>query len=552
MILLLTVTLPFVLLCLLLPTSRLRRVSLVAGCAAHFAVVMGSWIYPVLAVANPGTLLALDPLGHLFVTLISLLFLATSIFFVGYHQKVLVSQRVFLACMLLLLASLTLVCAAQHLGVLWVALEAASLAATPLIYFRLGPRALEATWKFLLMNSVGIALGLLGIFCLGLSTTAPAPAATTLSATTAEVAETAPHGEEGIGMTVTALREAAPRLDIAWVRAAFLLVLVGFGTKMGLAPLHSWKPDAYAEAPPPIAALFAGGVTLGAFLGILRVFQVCLAVGQGPFASLWMTAFGLLSILVAGIFIIGNNDYRRILAYTSVEHMGILVLAVGLAGLGGTQSSVLGAQSSPAYAAMLHTLHNTLNKGVLFFAVGFIWRIYKSNRISDVKGALHHHPIAGVIFLGGLCATTALPPFGMFYSEFAIILAAVQTHQWFILIGFIVTITICFVGVMTAMLPMAFGAPSVLPVTEGSDGASSSSFGHWREPTMLLPAAGMLILALALSLYQPDYVTRALHAAADQLTPVPVQTAEIPAGVTTAPDRPSTAPAGDHLEEGHL
>jgi hydrogenase-4 component F len=468
--------LPFALLCLALPASLLRRLSLVAGALTHFVLVTQCWQLPV------GDR-QIDALGMLFITLISLLFLATSIYFVGYHQKALLSQRVFLACLLLLLASLTLVCATQHLGVLWVALETASLAATPLIYFRLGPRALEATWKFVLMNSVGIALALVGIFCVGLATT-PAP--------------------QAFPLTVNALIAHATQLDLTWLRAGFLLAMVGFGTKMGLAPMHSWKPDAYGEAPPPVAAILAGAMTLGAFISILRIYQVCVAAGQGSFAGMWMIVFGLLSIATAAVFIVGNNDYRRILAYTSVEHMGVLVLGTGLGTLG-------------QQASMLHALHNTINKGVLFFVAGFLWRIYRTNRISDIRGTLHQHPVAGVMLLAGLCATTGLPPFGMFFSEFGILLAAIQQSQWLVAALFVVTLAIVFVGVMTAMLPMAFGQPPDSP----TDPAADNPGWRWRKPVMLLPAGALVLLALSLGAYQPPFVRSALHDAAQCLNPAP-------------------------------
>lgn len=470
---------PFAMLCLALPASLLRRLAFVLGAATHFAIVLLSWNSPIPA--SPSDLIQLDPLAHLFITLISTLFLATSIYFVGYHQQALLSQRIFLACMLALLAALTLVCASQHLGLLWVALEASSLAATPLIYFRLGPRALAACWQFLLMNSVGIALALMGIFCVALATTPL---------------------HQTIPLTIHSLIYNAAQFDPTWLRAGFLLALVGFGTKMGLAPLQTWKPDAYGEAPPPVAAILAGAMTLGAFLGLLRIYQICAAAGQAHFASDWMIVFGLLSIAASAVFIIGGIDYRRILAYTSVEHMGVLVLAVGL-GAAGQQ------------AAMLHSLHNTLNKGALFFLAGFLWRTYRSNRTSDVRGALHRYPAAGILFLAGLCATSGLPPFGMFFSEFGILLAAIHQSHWTVAVLFLLTLAAVFVGLMTAMLPIAFGQPSPPPEPPPANPPTAS----WRKPVMLLPTATLLLLALLLGPYQPTPVRNALHDAANSLQP---------------------------------
>jgi hydrogenase-4 component F len=475
-ILLIIVPVVFAGVCLALPNARLRLASLVAGACAHLGVTAWSWqpAFP----REPDLFFEIEPLGHLFVTLISVLFAATCVYFVGYHRKALISQRIFLACILGLLAALSALCMSQHLGVLWVALETASLAATPLIYFRLNARALEATWKFLLMNSVGVALALLGIFCIAVS---------------------AQRGEPAISLQIHDLVARAGELDPVWLRAGFLLALIGFGTKMGLAPLHSWKPDAYGEAPPPIAALLSGAVTLGAFLGILRVLQICSAAGLAAFAGNWLIVFGLFSTATAAVFVVGNTDYRRIFAYTSVEHMGVLVIGVGL-GFGG------------AYASMLHAMHNTLNKGVLFFLAGFFWRLYAGNRVQDVRGALHHHPLAGVLFLGGLCATCGLPPFGMFFSELGIVFAAAQGGRWWVLALFTLTLCIVFVGVMTAMLPMVFGPPP-----ENHHGATRKE-ERWRNATMLSAAAVLLALALGLGAYQPAAVRDALTQAAATLT----------------------------------
>jgi len=476
-LLLIVIPVVFAVVCLALPGARLRLACLVAGSAAHFGVMVWSWSPEFPDVA--GSFFAIEPLGHLFISLVSVLFASTSIYFVGYHRKALLSQRIFLACMLGLLAALSAVCMSSHLGVLWVAIESASLTATPLIYFRLSARSLEATWKFLLMNSVGVALALLGIFCIAVSAMKTDPA---------------------ISLDWSDLIRRAKELDVIWLRAGFLLGLVGFGAKMGLSPLHSWKPDAYGEAPPPVAALLSGGMTLGAFLGILRIFQICSAAGLAEFAGGWLVVFGLLSIGTAAVFVVGNNDYRRIFAYTSVEHMGVMVVGIGL-GLGGS------------YASMLHAMHNTLNKGVLFFMAGFFWRIYQSNRVRDVRGAIHHHPAAGFLFLGGLCATCGLPPFGMFFSELGIVFAAAQREAWWVLGLFALTLCIVFIGVMTAMLPMVFGPPpeNVPSATEGE--------GKWRNITMLAPAALLLLTAFVLGAYQPAFVERALTEAAATLGP---------------------------------
>jgi hydrogenase-4 component F len=378
--------------------------------------------------------------------------------------------------MLALLSALTLVFASRHVGLIWVALETASLAATPLIYFRLGPRALAATWKFVLINSVGVAMALLGIFCLGLSTLAV---------------------RGGVPMTLEALRASAPLLDPAWLRAGYLLALVGFGTKMGLAPLHGWKPDAYAEAPPPVAALLGGAMPLAAFAALLRIFGVCVAAGHGDFARRWLVVFGLLSVGVAAVFIVEIQSFRRLLAYTSVEHVGIMALAMGVGGAATT-------------SCMIHALHNTLNKGILFFMAGYLWRLTGQRRIGAVRGLLRTNPVAGTLLVAGACATMGMPPAGMFFSELGILVAAARNAQVSVVILFSVALAVLFVALASAVLPMAFGEPS----PELSAAPASEPGQRWRRPVMLAPALALLALALILGPWQPAGVRAALEDAA--------------------------------------
>ncbi|MBI2226982.1 MAG: hypothetical protein HYU44_18970, partial [Betaproteobacteria bacterium] len=206
-------------------------------------------------------------------------------------------------------------------------------------------------------------------------------------------------------------------LDAAWLRAGFLLALVGYGTKMGLAPLHSWLPDAHGEAPATISALLSGAVLNAAFLAILRAYQICSAAGLGAFAGRWLIALGLVSMAIAGVFILGQRHFKRLLAYSSVEHMGILAVALGLGG-------------AAAYSTMLHVFHHVLYKGSLFFIAGLVGHLYGSYQIAEIRGVLHRYPLCGVLLLGGMFAILGLPPFGLFYSELGILFAAGRTGHW--------------------------------------------------------------------------------------------------------------------------
>lgn len=473
-ILLIVVPAAFGLLCLVLPSPRWRLGAMVAGAWAHLGVVLWSW-QEQLAPRN-GEFFGIDPLGHLFVTLISVLFAAAAVHFVGYHRAELISQRVFLACMLALLSALSVVCVSQNLGVLWVALEASTLAAAPLIYFHLGARALEATWKFLLMNSVGIALALLGVFCMALASIG---------------------GGTDVSLSVADLVAHGAALDTAWVRAGFILVLVGYGTKMGLAPLHTWLPDAHGEAPATISALLSGAVLNAAFLAIIRAYQICVAAGLGDFAGRWLIALGLFSMAVAGVFVVGQRHFKRLLAYSSVEHMGILAVALGLGG-------------AASYSTMLHVFHNVLYKGSLFFIAGLLGHLYGSYQIADIRGALHRHPLFGVLLLAALFAIVGLPPFGLFYSELGILFAAGSSGHWWVLGAFTLFLCIVFVGMVTAILPMVFGKPG-----EPKNGADAAEHGQrWRYATMTTPIALLLAAGLVLASYQPLAVRHALEQAA--------------------------------------
>src|SRR5205085_9485210 len=230
----------------------------------------------------------------------------------------------------------------QHLGLMWVAIEATTLCAAPLLHFNHHARSIEATWKYLLIGSVGIALALFGTFFL---------------------AYAALRAGLGSSLFFTDLVREAPRLSRPWVHSAFVLLFVGYGTKMGLAPMHTWKPDAYGEAPGIVGTLLAGGLTSCAFLALLRVYQICSAGSEAEVARRLMIGMGLLSMVVAALFMVRQRDFKRMLAYSSIEHMGILVLGIGIGGLA-------------VYGALLHLINNGLTKGVLFLSAGNIHRAY--------------------------------------------------------------------------------------------------------------------------------------------------------------------------------
>jgi len=464
-----------------------RRAVLVVGAAAHASLVAATWAFPPAPLL--GGWLLLDRLGQLFLTITSALFLAAALYAVGYLRR---EQRAahrdfeegllftnapeatFTACLLFFLAAMTLVTVSQALGLLWIAIEATTLASAPLIYFHRHHRSLEATWKYLLICSVGIALALLGNFFLA------------VAASTRDGAR--------VPLVLDSLIGAAGSLHVAWLKATLLLLLVGYGTKMGLAPLHTWLPDAHSEAPSVVSALLSGALLNCAFLGILRVQQVCAAAGQARFGQDLFVGFGLLSMAVAAVFIIGQTDFKRLLAYSSVEHMGILILGIGLGG-------------AANFGALLHAVNHSLTKAMLFLVAGNILTVYRSKSAVGVGGIMRVLPASGVLWIAGFFAITGSPPFGPFLSEFTILKAALDQGRGGVACAYLVLLAIIFVGMITVALGMAQG-----PADD-----------RWRlaRPSESLlaigPPAALAVVVLILGLYVPPAMHTAIEEAAHLL-----------------------------------
>ena len=441
-----------------LPSPRWRPRVLLAGAAAHAAGVARCWAAPPPPAL--GGWLALDAAGLLVLVLVSALFLACAVYAQGYlAERPERDHRAFVGGLLVLLGAISIVAMAQHLGLLWVALEVTTLATGPLIYFNHTERALEAAWKYLVVCSVGIALALLGTFLLALSSAGPGGPRSLL---------------------VADLVAAGPLLSRPWVRFAAVFLVAGYGTKLGLAPFHAWKPDAYGEAPGLLGALLSGGVTSVAFLAIVRVLQVCDAAGAGPFVRQALVGLGLLSILLAAAFLVRQRDLKRMLAWSSVEHMGILVLGVGLGGAAAT-------------GAFFHLLYNGLTKGALFLTAGNIHRAYGTKDVDRIRGAARRLPASGPIFLAAFLAITGSPPFAPFFSEFAILDGALRASAWGPAAAYLVGLAVVFVGMGAAVLRVVQGA---VPAD-----AAPTSFGDTR--LLAGPPLALLLAVLALGLWVP-------------------------------------------------
>jgi hydrogenase-4 component F len=451
-----------------MPRRALRwRASLLVSVAAlHLAMVTSLWVTP--AEETLGGWIGVDALGLVVLTLTSVLFFLTALYAVGYLEREAArGGRVFVSGLLGFLGATSAVAVSQHFGVLWVGMEATALAVAPLIFHRHDRRSLEAVWKYLVISSVGIALALLGTFLLA----------------------TAQADVPGRALVLRDLIAHARELRIPWLRAAFLFLLVGFGTKMGLAPLHTWKPDAYGEAPSLVSGLMAGALTSCAFLGVARVTEVAMAADLGPFIQPVLISFGLLSLVVAAAFIVRQADVKRLLAYSSVEHMGLLVLGLGLGGIG-------------AYGTVLHLINNGLIKGWLFLVVGNVVLATGSSAAAGNRGLVRSLPVSGALLVLGLFAVAGSPPFGLFLSEFTILRAALAGAHFWVAAAMLLLLAVIFVGMASLILEMALGT-------------ADPSAERVRESSWLL--AGPVVLAatvLMLGVYVPAPLQAAITRAA--------------------------------------
>jgi hydrogenase-4 component F len=347
------------------------------------------------------------------------------------------------------------------------------------LHFNNTARAYEATWKYLLVGGTGIALSLLGSFCLGYASL---------------------HGGGAGDLTFTALMAQGTALSRPWVLIAWVLLLVGYGTKMGLAPMHTWKPDAYGEAPGIVGAMLAGGVTTVAFTAVLRVRAVVDAAGAGGVAARTLMAIGLFSMVVAALFLLSTRDFKRMLAYSSVEHMGILSLGAALGGAG-------------LWAAFFHVWNNSMTKGAIFLSAGNIRRAAGGRTIDEVSGMSVLTPRSAALFVTGLFAVTACPPFGPFFSELLIVKSAFGTGHWWAAAGFLLCLLLAFLGLTRVVFAVVYGRPR----QTGRELAA-------RVPETLavvLPPLALLLLALGLGVATPSVLRESWTAAVQQLTPTP-------------------------------
>jgi len=376
------------------------------------------------------------------------------------------------ALLLVFMATMVTVPVVDNLGVMWVAIEATTVVSVLLVsIYRTGP-ALEAAWKYLLIGSVGIALALFGTMM-------------TYYASSSVV------GTSGSALSWTELQRLGGNLNPEVMRLAFIFVLVGYGTKAGLAPMHTWLPDAHSQAPSPVSGLLSGVLLNCAVYAVLRFRILAAPSAGGAYTDHLLIGFGLFSIALAVPFLIVQHDIKRMLGYHSVEHMGIIVLAVGIGG------------HVALYAAILHLVAHSLTKSSLFFAAGSVVQAFHTRSMHRMRGLLRVTPIAGAGLMLGVFGLAGLPPFAMFTSEFGLVSGAFDNGRGAVGVVGVVFITLAAISLLYHSVEIAYREP-----------AARATVRRMSLPTALSILAPLALLAW-ISVAPPHSFVESLdHAAA--------------------------------------
>ncbi len=464
---------------LVLTPALARGAALITLVASGLTLALSIRVAAGVVASGPATalagLLSCDALSALVLLLIAFVGTTAALFSAGYlgargHRDERREGRRYYSLYNLFLLSMLAVPIIAHIALMWIAVSLTTLLSAFLVGYEDTPEALEAAWKYVVLTTLGAILALLGILIL--------------------------YWGSGIGgagsFTWAGLVAAAPRMPPALLWTGFLLVLVGFGTKAGLVPMHTWLPDAHSQAPASICALLSGVETTTVLYAILRLFPALEAAGLAQ-ARTWFVVSGLISVGVAAMLLIHVRDYKRMFAFSTVEHMGIILVAVGLGG----GAAHLGA----AYQMTAHALA----KSFCFYAAGIAVIAVGTQEIAAVRGLLRSSPVAALALLAGGLAIAGAPPFAVFVSEFAIFKAGLAAGQyWTIgLLAFFVVVAFC--GILLQIGWMIFGTPEP-PALAAAAPASCRT-------TLLLTAIPMIVLGL----YVPAAFQSLLSAAAAAL-----------------------------------
>jgi hydrogenase-4 component F len=424
---------PAVAAALLASVSSYRLGAAINVLATFLTLVASSLLVIVRPV--PSLYIHVDDFNIFLIILNTFVAFTTSVFSASYIAHELATGRLtpgylrfYHAMYQLLMLAMNLALLANNIGLMWVAIELATLTTVLMVGIYRTHEALEAAWKYFILGSVGIALALFGTILIYLA-----------------ARPTMDHGLDAMAWTLLVAQ--APSFDPTLLNLAFVFLLLGYGTKVGLAPLHAWLPDAHAEGPTPISAVLSG-LLLNVALYVLLRFKILLTANASALApGALMIGMGLISLCFAAVMLYRRRDIKRMFAYSSIEHMGIITFAFGM---GGPLAS---------FAGLFHMTMHSLTKSAIFFAVGHVSQAKGTQKIADIRGLTESHPVLGWGLVLGVVAIAGMPPFGIFMSEFLII-TTTFARQPLLAIPLVLGLLIGFGALVLRMQGLAFGAPS--------------------------------------------------------------------------------------------
>jgi hydrogenase-4 component F len=400
--------------------------------------------------------IVLDGLAAWVVLCTALVYFLSSLFAVGYMRTLDEEKRLWWFYALFPAFALTTLVAplVNNVGVYWIAIELTTLVSTFLVAFEREAENMEAAWKYIMVVSAGISLALLGVvlfYWAGSFVLGPT-----------------------YDLTWNTLMKAAPKMSPALVTLAFLLSLVGYGTKVGLAPMHTWLPDAHAEAPAPVSAMLSGALLNAAMVGIVRFLGVADAAHVGALSHAVLVVFGLASLGVGALFIVRQEGVKRLMAYSSVEHMGVIALGFGFGGLFG------------AAGALFHMLNHSLNKSLMFFGAGAAMRSFGTKDITGIHAFMRHFPRTGAAWLAGAVSITGAPIFALFLSEITIMRGGLQQSFAWAVWAMAIMLIIAFVGFLNHFRVM-FYEP------DGGEVAAPGPISAWCVAPMMIAVIPLVV-----------------------------------------------------------
>ncbi|HEX3031900.1 MAG TPA: hydrogenase 4 subunit F [Bacillota bacterium] len=456
-----------------------RIINSINGCGAAITLVLGllvsGQVFSHGTIRGGKSVLYIDALSAFLVGVVVLItFLAAlySIVYLGREEEegvigVKQLSRYYLLYHLFVFTMLTSLMV-NNLGVLWVAIEATTLASALLVGFYNKETSLEAAWKYIIICTVGITFALFGIIL-------------------AYYSSIRVLGDVSDALNWTTLLGVSRQLDPSLMKLAFIFILIGFGTKAGLAPMHTWLPDAHSQAPSPISAVLSGVLLNCAMYGIIRFHIIATGcLGEGFSGNLFII-FGLISVGLAIPFIAVQTELKRLLAYSSVEHMGVIALGLGFGGRLGY------------YGAMLHLLNHAVAKSLMFFTAGNLTQKYKTGKMAKMTGALQNMPVTGPVLLAGALAISGTPPFNVFVSEFTIAAAGIKQGHMVTSVFMLFFLALIFAGITYQIGRIALGSCR--------SSQPSGELNKWTGVILALPLAFVLVLGF----YMPPFLDHMLN-----------------------------------------